>query len=138
MPAPPPRVELPSAASAETRDGQGLNLRVPKSLSSSTSRESSGHAILTHKGRTKRLQSGHLGLFSQLFYLLAKPALTSLSLLRFLNCKMRITVPTSSGLVKANQDYKHLVTEITYIKHLEQCPLPGEGIKHASHHLSPG
>lgn len=120
VPVPPPRVELPSAASAETREGQGLNLRVPKSLSSSTSRDSSGHAILTHKGRTKRLQSGHLGLFSQLFYLLAKPSLTSLCLLRFLNCKMRIIkVPTSSGLVKANQDYKHVVTEITYIKHLE-------------------
>lgn len=28
-------------------------------------------------------------------------------------------VLTSSGLVKANQDYKHLVTKITYIKHLE-------------------
>lgn len=28
-------------------------------------------------------------------------------------------VPTSSGLVKTNQDYKHFVTKITCIKHLE-------------------
>lgn len=67
VPAPPPRVELPSAASAETREGQGLNLRVPKSLSYSTSRESTGRAILTHKGRAEKLQSDHLGLFPSSF-----------------------------------------------------------------------